>query len=138
VKIERDAQELADSLGVKIFQADIIYHLFDKFTNYREELKQRKRDLRRRDVVGDLRTPEIFKRGPVWISVRIQLEGSDRDRRDGRGWNRQGRNAALRPEQGRELTLHFFFLSIPEPYRELHTPLHVVYIRIWTYRRVDR
>lgn len=44
VKIERDAQELADSLGVKIFQADIIYHLFDKFTNYREELKQRKRD----------------------------------------------------------------------------------------------
>ena len=44
VKIERDAQELADSLGVKIFQADIIYHLFDKFTAYREELKQRKRN----------------------------------------------------------------------------------------------
>lgn len=44
VKIEKDAQELADSLGVKIFQADIIYHLFDKFTSYREELKQRKRD----------------------------------------------------------------------------------------------
>lgn len=44
VKIERDAQELADSQGVKIFQADIIYHLFDKFTSYREELKQRKRD----------------------------------------------------------------------------------------------
>lgn len=44
VKIEKDAQELADSLGVKIFQADIIYHLFDKFINYREELKQRKRD----------------------------------------------------------------------------------------------
>ncbi|KAK0079716.1 hypothetical protein PV326_008583 [Microctonus aethiopoides] len=44
VKIERDAQDLADSLGVKIFQADIIYHLFDKFTAYREELKQRKRD----------------------------------------------------------------------------------------------
>lgn len=44
VKIERDAQELADSLGVKIFQADIIYHLFDKFTSYREELKQKKRE----------------------------------------------------------------------------------------------
>ncbi|KZC06988.1 Eukaryotic translation initiation factor 5B [Dufourea novaeangliae] len=44
VKIEKDAQELADSLGVKIFQADIIYHLFDKFTAYRDELKQRKRD----------------------------------------------------------------------------------------------
>lgn len=63
---------------------------------------------------------ELFKRGSVWISVRIQLEGSDRDRRDGRGWNRQGRNAALRPEQGRELTWHFFLLSIPE------TLLHIV------------
>ncbi|XP_044250388.1 eukaryotic translation initiation factor 5B isoform X1 [Drosophila takahashii] len=44
VKIEREAQEMADSLGVKIFQADIIYHLFDKFTAYREELKQKKRE----------------------------------------------------------------------------------------------
>uniref|UniRef100_A0A182ISB2 IF-2 domain-containing protein n=1 Tax=Anopheles atroparvus TaxID=41427 RepID=A0A182ISB2_ANOAO len=44
VKIERDAQELADNLGVKIFQADIIYHLFDKFMAYRDEIKQRKRD----------------------------------------------------------------------------------------------
>ncbi|CAH0629022.1 unnamed protein product [Chrysodeixis includens] len=44
VKIERDAQEMADQLGVKIFAADIIYHLFDKFTAYREELKQRKRE----------------------------------------------------------------------------------------------
>lgn len=44
VKIERDAQELADSLGVKIFQADIIYHLFDKFMAYREDLKQKKRE----------------------------------------------------------------------------------------------
>lgn len=36
VKVERDAQELADNLGVKIFTADIIYHLFDKFMSYRE------------------------------------------------------------------------------------------------------
>ncbi|XP_001352861.4 eukaryotic translation initiation factor 5B [Drosophila pseudoobscura] len=44
VKIEREAQEMAESLGVKIFQADIIYHLFDKFTAYRDELKQKKRE----------------------------------------------------------------------------------------------
>nr|CAH7725665.1 unnamed protein product [Callosobruchus chinensis] len=44
VKVEKDAQELADSLGVKIFQADIIYHLFDRFMAYREELRQRKRE----------------------------------------------------------------------------------------------
>ena len=44
VKIDRDAQELADNLGVKIFQADIIYHLFDKFIEYQNNLKTQKRD----------------------------------------------------------------------------------------------
>lgn len=44
VKVERDAEELAESLGVKIFQANIIYHLFDRFTAYQEELHQKKRD----------------------------------------------------------------------------------------------
>lgn len=36
VKVERDAQDLADKEGIKIFTADIIYHLFDKFTAYTE------------------------------------------------------------------------------------------------------
>ena len=36
VRVERDAQEMADSLGVKIFSADIIYHLFDAFLNHRK------------------------------------------------------------------------------------------------------
>ena len=44
VKIERDAQELADSLGVRLFSADIIYHLFDQFMAYRAELKRRKQE----------------------------------------------------------------------------------------------
>ncbi|KAH1027913.1 eukaryotic translation initiation factor 5B [Dendroctonus ponderosae] len=44
VKVEKDAQELADSMNVEIFQADIIYHLFDKFMAYREQLKQKKRE----------------------------------------------------------------------------------------------
>ena len=39
VKIEREAQDLADSLGVKIFSAEIIYHLFDQFTKYQEDYK---------------------------------------------------------------------------------------------------
>ncbi|CAF4405638.1 unnamed protein product, partial [Adineta steineri] len=36
VRIERDAQDYADSVGVKIFQADIMYHLFDMFLVHRE------------------------------------------------------------------------------------------------------
>lgn len=44
VKIERDAQELADTLGVRIFSADIIYHLFDKFMAYRDELKKKRQE----------------------------------------------------------------------------------------------
>lgn len=35
VKVEREAQEMADSLGVTIFTADIIYHLFDRFIQHR-------------------------------------------------------------------------------------------------------
>ncbi|XP_060067641.1 eukaryotic translation initiation factor 5B-like [Ylistrum balloti] len=35
VRVEREAQEMADSLGVTIFTADIIYNLFDKFIAYR-------------------------------------------------------------------------------------------------------
>ncbi|CAH1777492.1 unnamed protein product [Owenia fusiformis] len=44
IKVEREAQEMADNLGVKIFTADIIYHLFDKFMAFREELKNKKRE----------------------------------------------------------------------------------------------
>lgn len=34
--MERDAQEMAENLGVKIFSADIIYHLFDAFLKHRQ------------------------------------------------------------------------------------------------------
>ncbi|XP_011689490.1 PREDICTED: eukaryotic translation initiation factor 5B [Wasmannia auropunctata] len=77
VKIERDAQELADSLGVKIFQADIIYHLFDKFTSYREELKQRKRDENKHIAVFPCKLrilPQyVFNsRDPIVIGVMVE------------------------------------------------------------------
>merc|ERR1711962_220808 len=44
VKVERDAQEMADREGVRIFQADIIYHLFDRFTEYQAELIRQKKE----------------------------------------------------------------------------------------------
>lgn len=44
VKVERESQEMADTLGVRIFSAEIIYHLFDAFTKYREDYKKAKQD----------------------------------------------------------------------------------------------
>ncbi|KAJ1674375.1 eukaryotic translation initiation factor 5B, partial [Spiromyces aspiralis] len=43
VKVEKEAQELADELGVKVFKADIIYHLFDAFTDYNAKIREQKR-----------------------------------------------------------------------------------------------
>ncbi|GLU16540.1 hypothetical protein SLE2022_329710 [Rubroshorea leprosula] len=45
VKVTPEARELADELGVRIFIADIIYHLFDQFKAYIDGLKEeRKRE----------------------------------------------------------------------------------------------
>lgn len=77
VRIERDAQEMADSLGVKIFSADIIYHLFDKFTAYREELKQKKREEFKHIAVFPCKLrilpQHIFNsRGPIVVGVSVE------------------------------------------------------------------
>lgn len=43
VKVTQEARELADEMGVKIFIADIIYHLFDQFKAYIDNLKEEKK-----------------------------------------------------------------------------------------------
>uniref|UniRef100_A0A1J3HFA3 Eukaryotic translation initiation factor 5B n=1 Tax=Noccaea caerulescens TaxID=107243 RepID=A0A1J3HFA3_NOCCA len=43
VRVTTDARELADEMGVKIFCADIIYHLFDQFKAYIENIKEEKK-----------------------------------------------------------------------------------------------
>ncbi|XP_006356684.1 eukaryotic translation initiation factor 5B-like [Solanum tuberosum] len=43
VKVTQEARELADEAGVKIFIADIIYHLFDQFKAYIDNLKEEKK-----------------------------------------------------------------------------------------------
>lgn len=46
VKVDRDAQEMAEETGVRIFKADIIYHLFDQFTTYMKNItEQRRKDM---------------------------------------------------------------------------------------------
>lgn len=53
VKVEREAQEMADTWKpsrIRIFTADIIYHLKDAFLQHREDLKKANRD-KLKDVV---------------------------------------------------------------------------------------
>lgn len=57
VSVEKEARELAEEVGVRIFTADIIYHLFDKFTAYMEEMKRKRRE----DVNDDVVFPSICK-----------------------------------------------------------------------------
>jgi len=44
VKVHSDATELAAELGVRIFTADIIYHLFDQFTAYMDNFRMARRE----------------------------------------------------------------------------------------------
>ncbi|XP_057424818.1 eukaryotic translation initiation factor 5B-like isoform X2 [Lotus japonicus] len=43
VKVTPEAKDLAEELGVKIFIADIIYHLFDQFKEYIDKIKEEKK-----------------------------------------------------------------------------------------------
>jgi len=44
VKVDKEAQQYADEQGIKIFTADIIYHLFDAFTKHMDELVEKKKE----------------------------------------------------------------------------------------------
>ncbi|TFL05444.1 hypothetical protein BDV98DRAFT_500164, partial [Pterulicium gracile] len=78
VPVDRDAERLADEMGIKIFKADIIYHLFDAFTAYNAEIMEAKR----RDAAPQavwpcrLKTLQAFaKRDPIILGVDI-LDGT--------------------------------------------------------------
>lgn len=44
VDIEREAREHAQEMGVRIMTAEIIYHLFDQFTRFMDDLTARRRE----------------------------------------------------------------------------------------------
>lgn len=77
VKVEHDAQVMADNLGIKIFQAEIIYHLFDKFTAHHQEVKRKLREQFRSIAVFPCKLkilPQCVynKRDPIICGVSVE------------------------------------------------------------------
>uniref|UniRef100_A0A8C4QZ68 Eukaryotic translation initiation factor 5B n=1 Tax=Eptatretus burgeri TaxID=7764 RepID=A0A8C4QZ68_EPTBU len=77
VKVEREAQDMADYLGVKVFSADIIYHLFDSFMKYRADIRRKKQEEFRHIAVFPCKLrimPQfVFKsRDPVVVGVNVE------------------------------------------------------------------
>ncbi|CDP11376.1 unnamed protein product [Coffea canephora] len=79
VRVTPEARELADELGVKIFCADIIYHLFDQFKAYIDNLKEEKK----KEAADDAVFPCVLKiipncvfnkKDPIVLGVDV-LEG---------------------------------------------------------------
>uniref|UniRef100_A0A2P2JHH8 Eukaryotic translation initiation factor 5B n=1 Tax=Rhizophora mucronata TaxID=61149 RepID=A0A2P2JHH8_RHIMU len=79
VKVTPEARELAEEVGVKIFIADIIYHLFDQFKAYIDNLK----DEKKKEASDDAVFPCVLKilpncifnkKDPIVLGVDI-LEG---------------------------------------------------------------
>lgn len=78
VKIEKEARELADDSGLKIFTADIIYHLFDEFTKHHQQHLDQLREMAMQLAVFPctLSIQKVFnKTKPLVLGVEI-LEGS--------------------------------------------------------------
>lgn len=78
VKVDKEAEQYAEEQKVKIFNAEVIYHLFDAFTAYQEKLKEEKRAEYATQVVYPcvLNTIQIInKRRPMIIGVDV-VEGT--------------------------------------------------------------
>ncbi|KAK5121556.1 hypothetical protein LTR85_004728 [Meristemomyces frigidus] len=74
VKVDRDAHELADQMGVKIFTAEIIYHLFDDFNKHMAQLQAVKKEESKMLAVFPcvLRPVAVFnKKDPIVIGVDV-------------------------------------------------------------------
>ena len=66
VKVEKEAEELAEELGMKVFKADIIYHLFDRFVEYSNAMTEAKR----KEQAGSAVFPCILKMVPGAIFMK--------------------------------------------------------------------
>lgn len=80
VKVDKEAEQYAEENHIKIFNADIIYHLFDQFTAYQSKLmEERRKEFMEFAVLPCvLNTLQIInKRNPMLIGVDV-IEGAVR------------------------------------------------------------
>ncbi|KAJ7283275.1 hypothetical protein C8J57DRAFT_1432470 [Mycena rebaudengoi] len=78
VPIDKDAERMAEEMGIRLFKADIIYHLFDAFTKYNAEIVEAKRKDAAPQAVWPCRLKIIAafcKRDPIILGVDI-LDGT--------------------------------------------------------------
>ncbi|KAF1992371.1 hypothetical protein K402DRAFT_388028 [Aulographum hederae CBS 113979] len=78
VRVDKDAVAYANDIGVKIFTADIIYHLFDAFTSHMKELAEKKKEESKLLAVFPcvLRPVAVFnKKDPIVVGVDV-IEGN--------------------------------------------------------------
>ncbi|KAI1817495.1 hypothetical protein GGS20DRAFT_11675 [Poronia punctata] len=74
VKVDKEAQAYAEENGIKIFTADIIYHLFDAFTKHMEVQLEKKKEESKLLAVFPcvLHTVAVFnKTNPIVIGVDV-------------------------------------------------------------------
>jgi translation initiation factor 5B len=74
VKVDKEAEQYAADNGIKVFTADIIYHLFDDFTKHMSQLlEQKKEENKLLAVFPAVLTPiQVFnKKDPIVIGVDV-------------------------------------------------------------------
>lgn len=77
VKVDKEAQSYAEEQGIKIFTADIIYHLFDDFTKHMDQMLEKKKEESKMLAVFPcvLKPVAVFnKTSPIVIGVDV-VEG---------------------------------------------------------------
>jgi len=78
VKVDKEAKAYAEEHGIKLFEADIIYHLFDDFTKHMAQLKEQAKEESKLSAVFPcvLNPLQVFnKKDPIVVGVDV-VEGN--------------------------------------------------------------
>ncbi|KAH6997522.1 hypothetical protein BKA56DRAFT_565515 [Ilyonectria sp. MPI-CAGE-AT-0026] len=74
VKVDKEAMAYAEEQGIRVFTADIIYHLFDAFTKHMDEMLEKKKEESKMLAVFPcvLKPVAVFnKTGPIVVGVDV-------------------------------------------------------------------